>query len=250
MLYEYDTYQPANMNRQITCYTDTIGVNKAHSVAETLLKINPAIDITVCDRALTPEEIPTAIRQGDVILPAADEWALSIVILDTAIDMGLPAILAYPVGALARVSTFLPGGPYASECLVMPYHYPYQQLKDFMDNPDNRRILQYYRRAGGWNQAWFDAWCTGEQPHAQICTPVWITGSLAAMEILKLVSGKWKTVTAPAYWHITPEQARIARFSLARRLLSRMLARGWGATLLPALANRPGLVNIFTRAIR
>ena len=47
--------------------------------------------------------------------------------------LGKPAIMAYPVGALARVSTFLPGGPYGSECLVMPYRAPYEKLKTFMD---------------------------------------------------------------------------------------------------------------------
>lgn len=250
VLYEHDTYQPANMNRQINCYTDTLGVNKAVSISESLLKINPNIDISLCDRALRPDEIETAIRQGDVICPAADDWALSIVTLDTAKDMGVPAILAYPVGALTRVSTFLPESPYASECLVMPYRMAYPELSNFMDDPGNRQILLYYQTAGAWSQEWFEGWCEGALPHAQLCTPVWITGALAAMEILKVVSGKWKPVVAPRYWHITPTGARIAKFGFARRLLSRSTRRPWGKALLPALARRPGLVRMFTRLIR
>lgn len=250
VLYEYDTYQPANMNRQINCYTDTLGLNKAVSICESLVKINPAVEVRLCDRALRPDEIETAVRQGDVVVPAADDWALSIVMLDTAKDLGVPAILAYPVGALARVSTFLPESPYASECLVMPYRMPYAELKAFMDAPQNRQILQYYCTEGAWTQAWFEGWCAGELPHAQLCTPVWVTGALAAMEILKLVSGKWPPVTAPRYWHVTPEGARLARFGLARRLLSRTLRRPWSVSLLPALARRPGLVRLFTRLIR
>lgn len=249
VLYEHDTYQHSNMNRQIVCFSDTLDVNKAVAVREALLKINPAIDITLCDRALTPEEVPEAIRQGDVILPAADDWALSIVMLDTAKDMGVPAIMAYPVGALARVSTFLPDSPYASECLVMPYRYPYAELKTFMDDADNRRILQYYCTEGAWTQEWFDGWCQGALPHAQLCSPVWITGTLAAMEIIKLVSGKWKPVVAPRYWRITPTSASIARFGLGRRLLSRTTRRPWGQALIPAIARRPGLVRLFTRLI-
>jgi molybdopterin/thiamine biosynthesis adenylyltransferase len=249
VLYEYDTYQPSNMNRQIECFTNTLGSNKAVTIKEALLKINPEIEITLCDRALKPGEISEAIQQGDVVLPAADEWPLSIVILDTAKDLGVPAILAYPVGALARVSTFLPESPYASECLVMPYRFPYAELKAFMDNPNNRRILQYYRTEGAWTQEWFESWCEGTLPHAQLCSPVWITGALATMEIIKVVSGKWKPVVAPRYWHITPTGARIAKFGLGRRLLSRASRRSWGQALLPVLAKRPWLVKLFTRVI-
>jgi molybdopterin/thiamine biosynthesis adenylyltransferase len=249
VLYEYDTYQPSNMNRQIECFSDTLGFNKAVAIRDALLKINPEVDITLCERALEPQEIHEVIPLGDVIIPAADEWALSVVMLDTAKDMGVPAILAYPVGALARVSTFLPESPYASECLVMPYRFPYPEMKTFMDDPHNRRILQYYRTEGAWTQEWFDRWCESALPHAQLCSPVWITGALAAMEIIKLVSGKWKPVVAPHYWHITPTGARIAKFGLGRRLLSRLSRRPRGQALLPALAKRPWLVKLFTRVI-
>lgn len=249
MLYEFDTFQPSNMNRQITCFKHTLGVNKAECVKETILEINPEADIRTCDRALRADEIDDAIQLGDVIIPAADEWPLSIAILDRAKDLGKPAVMAYPVGALARVSTFLDDSPYASECMVMPYRFPYPELKSFMEDPNNRRILQYYLTEGAWRQDWFDGWCEGELPHAQLCSPVWVTGALAALEIVKLVSGKWRPITAPHYWHITPTSAKIAKFGLGRRLLSRMCARPWGQALLPAMARRPGLVRLFTRAI-
>jgi len=249
VLYDYDTYQPSNMNRQITCFADTLGVNKAASVRAAILNINPEADVAMCAEALKPEEICRAIQMGDVFMPAADEWALSIAALGAAKELGKPAIMAYPVGALARVSTFLPDSPYAAECLVMPYKAGYDELKAFMDNPNNRSILHYYRTEGAWTQEWFEGWCESRRPHAQLCTIVWITGALAALEIIKLVSKKWKPVVAPRYWHITPTSARIAKFGLARRLLSRQVRHPWGQALLPALAKRPWLVRLFTRAI-
>lgn len=249
VLYEHDTYQSSNMNRQIECFSDTLGINKAVAIHQAMLKINPEIQAEVHARALQPGEIDMVVQQGEIIIPAADEWPLSINMIDRTIDLGKPAIMAYPVGALARVSTFLPGGPYGSECLVMPYRAPYDQLKTFMDDPANRQILQYYQTSGAWRQDWFDDWCQGQKPHAQLCTPVWVTGALAAMEVIKLASGKWKPVTAPHYWHITPTKASIARFSLARRMLSRATQYPWGQNILPALAKRPGLVRLFTRAI-
>lgn len=250
VLFDYDTYQPSNMNRQITCFSDTLGFNKAVCAREAILRINPEADVTHYDRALEAGEIDAAIEMGDVFMPAADEWPLSIAALGRAKELGKPAIMAYPVGALARVSTFLPHSPYAAECLVMPYKTPYEGLRAFMENPNHRKILHYYRSEGAWTQEWFDAWCESKRPHAQLCVMVWITGSLAALEIIKLVSGKWAPVVAPRYWHITPTGARIARFGLARRLLSRQVRRSSGQALLPFLVKRPWLVRLFTRAIR
>jgi molybdopterin/thiamine biosynthesis adenylyltransferase len=249
VLYDHDTFQPSNFNRQITCCADTLGMNKAVATREAILKINPEAEVEVCAEALRPEDIGQAIAMGDVFMPAADDWPLSIAALGAAKELGKPAVMAYPVGALARVSTFLPDSPYAAECLVMPYKASFAELKAFMDNPNNRRILHYYRSEGAWTQAWFDEWCEGKRPHAQLCITVWITGTLAALEILKLVSGKWPPVVAPRYWRVTPTRAKIARFGLARRLLSRRVGRPGSERLLPFLAARPWLVRLFTRAI-
>lgn len=249
VLYEHDQYDLSNMNRQITCYDDTIGAKKAEVTRDTILKINPEADIVMFERALQPGEINEAIDQGDVIIPAADEWPLSITVLGAAKEQGKPAIMVYPAGVLGRVSTFLPESPYAAECLVMPYKANFDELKVFMGDPDNRRILQYYQTTGGWREEWFEGFVEGSKPHAQICPIVWITGALAAMEVIKLVTGKWKPVVAPRYWHITMSGAHIARFGLGRRLLSRLIRKPWGRALLPALTQRPWLVGLFTRII-
>jgi len=245
-LYDFDAYSPSNMNRQIACFTDTLGMNKAAAMDESISKINPEAQVNLCEYAATPEDMDELILGGDVFLPAADDWALSISMLGRAKQLGKPAIMAYPVGALGRVSAFLPESPYAAECVAIPPNLSYKDMNTFMEDPNNRRILQYYRIAGGMRQAWFDAWCEGKTPHPQICPIVWITGTLAAMEILKLVSGKWKPVVAPRYWHVTPSGARIAKFSFARRWLAR---QHWGSALIPFLAKRPWLVRLFTRAI-
>lgn len=249
VLLEHDIYQVSNMNRQITCFTDTMGVNKASCVKECILKINPFAEVVIHEEGLTPDRIDEFVLLGDVIIPAADDWALSIVTLGRAKELKKPAVMAYPVGALGRVSTFLPESPYAAECLAMPYNMPYAELKAFMDSPDNRRILHYYRSEGAWREEWFDEWCESRRPHAQLCTTVWITGTLAAQEILKLISKKWKPIVAPHYWRITPTSACIARFGLGRRLLSRLSRRPIGQKMLPFMARRPWLVKLFTRLI-
>jgi hypothetical protein len=115
---------------------------------------------------------------------------------------------------------------------------------------DHRKVLYYYQSVGAWRQDWFDAWCEEKRPHAQLCTIVWMTGTLAAQEIVKLVSGKWKPVVAPYYWFVTPEETKIKKFGIGRRLISRISGRTKGKSkLLPMIADRPWLVRAFTRLI-
>ena len=249
VLYEHDIFTITNMNRQIGCFTDTLGLSKAEVIKDTLLRINPEAQIQMESRSVVEAEMDEVIMQGDVFLPAADDWALSMNMLGRAKELGKPAILAYPVGALGRVSTFLPSSPYASECLVIPKGLPYDQLKEFIESPDNRRTLQYYCTEGGWTDEWFEGFCEGTRPHAQLCSIVWLTSALAAQEIIKLVSGRFKPVIAPRYWHVTPEGARIARFSAARRLMARSSVKPWARALLPKIARRPWLLRLFTRAL-
>ena len=250
-IYEFDTFQISNLNRQIACDFHTLGQNKGRVTKEAILKINPSAKITLHERELLPEEIQTVLKESswDVVMPAADKWPFSVFMLDACVDAGIPAIMSYPAGALGRVCTFMPGGPYASECLTMPYKASYEDLKEFMESSENRSILYYYQKLGGWTQEWFEGFVKGKLPHPQIAPIVWITGTLASMEIIKIVSGRWKPVAAPHYWQITPNGGRIARFSVGRRLLSRMMRHDWGKAIIPALAKRPGLVKAFTRLI-
>ena len=250
VLYEFDTFSITNMNRQMTCFEDTLGVNKALVLRDTILKINPEADIEIYERALLPDEIPQMLAKGDVIVPSADEWPLSITILGAAKEYGVPAIMSYPSGALGRVSTFMPSSPYAAECLVMPYKATYEELQTFMNDPVNRHLCQYYRTDGDWTDEWFEKWCESELPHPQICSIVWLTGTLAAMEVIKIVSGKWKPVTAPRYWHVTPEGAHIARFSRGRMMLSHFLAKPKGAAFLNSLTKQQWLMNLFTDVLK
>ena len=249
VLYEHDIYTPTNMNRQIGCFADTLGMSKGEVIKDMILRINPSAQIDLDVRAITEEEMDEVILKGDVIVPCADDWPLSMNLLGRAKELGKPAILAYPVGALGRASTFLPESPYASECLVIPKGLPYDQLKEFMANPANRRTLLYYCTEGGWTDEWFDGFCQGTKPHAQLCSIVWITSTLAAQEIIKLVSGRFKPVIAPRYWSITPNGAHVARFSVARRLLARSSQKPWGRKMLPQLAKHPWLLRLFTRAL-
>jgi len=248
VLMEPDRYEATNMNRQIACYGDTVGRNKAECLKEEILRINPEAEVKVHARALTEADLPALPDLGDVIVPVMDAWPLSLTALEK-VRKVKPAVMAYPVGALGRVSVFTADSPTVAECLVMPYGFGYEQLVDYTHRPEARRLLLYYQTEGQWHEDWFDQWTESRKPHAQMATIVWITGCLAAQEVLKLVSGRWRPVVAPRYWHVTPEGACIRHFGLGRKLASRLSRHQWLLDRLPRLSRSKTLVRWFTRLI-
>lgn len=247
-LVERDRYEATNMNRQIACFCDTVGRNKAECLRDDILRINPQAQVDVHARALTAEDICHVAEMGDVILPVMDEWPLSLTCLEV-VRKVKPVVMAYPVGALCRVSVFTASSPTVAECLVMPYGFGLEQLEDYTHRPEARRLLQYYETDGQWRQDWFEQWTEGRRPHAQIASIVWITGCLAAQEAVKVVSGRWRPVIAPYYWSVTPTSARIRKFGWGRKLASRLSRHEWLLKRLPTLSRNKTLVRWFTRLI-
>jgi len=237
------------MNRQINCYCDTLGTNKATCIRDSILQINPEAEVTVREQGMQPDEIEQIAQLGDIIAPVMDEWPLSLTALEILRKLGKPAIMAYPVGALGRVSIFLPSSPSVAECLAMPFGFGYEKLKTYTTRPEARRLSQYYITDGGWREDWFDRWTVGELPHAQLCTMVWITSCLAAQEILKLITGKWEPVVAPYYWHVTPSAAGVRKWGWGRRIVSHWSRTEWAQQHLTWLGKSKSLLRIFTRML-
>jgi len=250
VLMDPDTYQPTNMNRQICCFAETLGKNKAACAKESILAINPEADVTAYERGLEIGEINDIAELGDVIAPVMDEWPLSLTALEVIRKAGKPAIMAYPVGALGRTCVFTAESPSVAECLAMPFGFGYEQLQDYTTRPDARRLLQYYVTEGAWREDWFERWTVRELPHAQLAAVVWTTACLASMEVLKLITGKWKPVVAPRYWHVTPNDARVKRFGWGRRVISRLSRHEWALRQLPRLSRSKRLLRVFTRLLQ
>ncbi len=248
-LMDPETYEPSNINRQICCFCDTFGRSKAQCTKECILRINPAANVTALERALEMSEAAEVVRRFDAVVCAADDWPLSMLTIDVARSVGTPAVMAYPIGAFGRTTTFLPSSPSAAECMSMPLGLGYEELKAFTESPEVRRVALYYLTEGEWQEEWFEEWCEGRRPHAQLCITVWLVSVLAALEVIKIVSGRWPPVVAPRYWYVCPTGARIKKFSLARRLISRLAAREWARRRFPALARHRRLLRLFTRLL-
>lgn len=217
VLVDPDTYELTNINRQVTCFVDTIGRNKAEITAEEIARINPQIKVTAY-KEIEPDKMEEVITKEniDVVVGASDDFAMSVVALSTANKLGKVAIMPYPVGMLARVSVSMPGRPPPEQFYALPTEASYETLRKLTTTPffrqRFRKALEYYRDVGGWREEWFELFLKGERPHAQICPVVWLTAALGTLEILKVITGRWKPVVAPLHWHITPTSASIEEF--------------------------------------
>ena len=67
VLVDFDRYEPTNMNRQIACFADTLGRNKALVIGEQIEKINPEAVIEIHDRLLDHTRIASLIPGVDIV---------------------------------------------------------------------------------------------------------------------------------------------------------------------------------------
>jgi molybdopterin/thiamine biosynthesis adenylyltransferase len=214
ILVDPDCFEPSNMNRQATCFVDTLGQNKAEVTAREIRRINPGARVKVESNEL--QRVRQAIQEVDVAIPAACDFAWSIMVVRIAGESGKHAVLAYPTGMLGRV-TVIPPGKAVEEFFGLPPGLPYDTLRKLVNSPRLRRIfrrrLEFYEREGHWRKEWFERFLDGENIIPQICPMVWATASLGALEVLKLATSRFKPTLAPKHWYITPEGAWIKEFT-------------------------------------
>jgi molybdopterin/thiamine biosynthesis adenylyltransferase len=209
ILIEFDTYDTTNINRQISCFADTIGRNKAEVVGEDIRRINPNAEVEIYPRLLNHAEIAQLIPKTDVVFPAADDFAFSILVFREAKRQGKPALLVVPSGTWANVSIILPDGPSIEKIEGIPPDKTYDELKQLFQEKRYKLGTYYYTFLAGWRIDYYRRFLDDDAPPTQICPAVWTCSSLGAWEVLKLVSGRWKPVAAPRLWQITQGRIKV-----------------------------------------
>jgi len=205
-------YQPSDMNRQPCCFIDTIGAKKSETVAKAIRGINPQAKVEVVTSLPIPHALDDLVRQVDLVIPANDDLTYSLMFFRSARKLKKPAILCLPSGAMAWVSAFTPESKTVEDVLGVP-QLEYETLRDVIQSPEYRCAQYNFVTRGQWRMDWFWDYFKGLRPLALICCVEWLAASLAALEALKVVSGKWKPVVSPRCWYIWKARVRRGRFS-------------------------------------
>ena len=209
ILVEFDAYDTTNMNRQISCFVDTLGRNKAEVLGEDIRRINPNAEVEIYPRLLNHTEIAQLIPKVDVVFPAADDFAFSILVFREAKRQGKPALFVVPSGTWANVSIIMPDGPSIEKVEGIPPLETYEELKQMFQTRKYKYGTYFYTFLAGWRIDYYRRFLDEDLPPTQLCPVVWLCSSIGAFDVVKLVSGRWKPVAAPRFWFITQNRIKI-----------------------------------------
>lgn len=99
VLADFDRVEPSNLARQLY-FPDQLGRLKTEALSETLLRIEPGLDLTLIAQRIEAADIPRLFGDVDVLLEAVDKAETKRMIVETASDL-LPTTPLVWVAGLA-----------------------------------------------------------------------------------------------------------------------------------------------------
>jgi molybdopterin/thiamine biosynthesis adenylyltransferase/rhodanese-related sulfurtransferase len=111
VIVDHDRVEESNLHRQPIYRMSELGVLKALSARDALLAANPEMRVeAVCER-LTPSNVSRLVGVADVVVDAADSFAVTYVVSDECRRVGKPMISASVLGLSGYVGAFCGGAP-------------------------------------------------------------------------------------------------------------------------------------------
>jgi molybdopterin/thiamine biosynthesis adenylyltransferase/rhodanese-related sulfurtransferase len=108
---DHDRVEESNLHRQPLYRMRDIGALKAKAARDALLEANPRADVdAICD-ALTPVNATVLIAAADIVVDAADSFAVSYVLSDECLRAGKTLISASVLGLSGYVGAFCRDAP-------------------------------------------------------------------------------------------------------------------------------------------
>lgn len=213
VLVDPDIYEPSNINRQIACFDRSIGKPKTSCVTGEIYGINPKARVTEYPRAKSISEIMGMVEEGDILFPAADDFAFSICLFREAQKQGIRCLFALPSGTWANVSMIFPESPPVEDIFGIPRLDTYEEIRELFEKRKYKMGAYGYLLHADWRLPHFRAYLEDASPLAQICPTVWLAASIGAMEVLKTATGKWPPVVSPKYWSVRRNRIRVQRIN-------------------------------------
>lgn len=195
-----DVFEASNLNRQVGALHSSLGCAKAEVTAERLLDINPGLELTVAGPVQSMADAERVLAGNAAGVLAIDQLGPSLLALRAARSLEVPLVeaLALPV---IQVRVYSPDGPDPEE------GRPSQGLA--ADELERADLASAYgaMEPGRWRDGdggpfTLDArvaLAMAEHHGAASLGPlVWLAGSLAALEVMKLIVGRGRLAVHPA----------------------------------------------------
>jgi len=162
-IYDNDTVDLSNLQRQIAHYTADVGTGKAISTHETLKKLNPDVDVHAVQQRLEGELLDKEVMNADVVLDCSDNFSTRFAINQACVKQQTPLVSGAAIRFEGQVSVFT-AGQNNSPCYNCLYSSDGEELQNCATN-------------------------------GVIAPITGIIGSIQAMEAMKLIMGIGETLT-------------------------------------------------------
>ena len=91
-LVDFDVVDESNLHRQVIHGTSDVGKRKVVSAKETILDINPFVDVRLHETALTSENALEIIRDYDLVIDGTDNFPTRYLVNDACVLLGKPNV--------------------------------------------------------------------------------------------------------------------------------------------------------------
>lgn len=103
---DFDVVDLTNLQRQIVHTTLAVGTNKAVSAQQTLLEINPAIQVNAVCVKSTEDEFAALIAQADVVIDCSDNFATRYTLNRLCVQLKKPLVSGAAIGFEGQVTVY------------------------------------------------------------------------------------------------------------------------------------------------
>jgi adenylyltransferase/sulfurtransferase len=162
-IYDNDTVDLSNLQRQIAHYTADVGTGKAISTRDTLNKLNPDVKVDAVQQRLEGEALDEEVKNADVVLDCSDNFSTRFAINQACVQQQTPLVSGAAIRFEGQVSVFT-SGHNNSPCYNCLYTSDGEELQNCATN-------------------------------GVIAPITGIVGSIQALEAMKLIMGVGETLT-------------------------------------------------------
>lgn len=203
---DFDTFAPANLNRQAGATVSSMGRPKVDVMLEMARDINPDLDFRVFDRGLDTTNLDDFLADGDVYLDGLDFFALDIrrEVFARCAYLRIPATTVAPLGMGAALLNFVPGGMKFEEYFRLEGQPEHEQAVRFLVGLSPAMLqLGYLVDPSRVDLA--------KRRGPSTVIAVQLCSGLAAAQVVKLVLKRGDVVAAPSGLHFDAYRNRLKR---------------------------------------
>jgi molybdopterin/thiamine biosynthesis adenylyltransferase len=108
LLIDGDVFEQSNLNRQLLCTEESLGVEKARAACRRIAEVNGAVETHGRAEVITRQNLPRLLQGADVVVDALDRLPTRLALQKGAQVLGIPMVHGSIAGFLGQVTTIFP----------------------------------------------------------------------------------------------------------------------------------------------